>query len=63
MVLSMETILRLEIGNLLLNSVVFGSLDFSVGSSIDANFSGKGFMLFDKNGTFVDNGTLSPMVK
>lgn len=59
----METILRLEIGNLLLNSVVFGSLDFSVGSSIDANFSGKGFMLFDKNGTFVDNGTLSPMVK
>jgi len=55
----METILRLQIGDLLLNSVVFGSLDFPVGSELNISFSGQSVVLFDQEGTFVTTGSLA----
>jgi multiple sugar transport system ATP-binding protein len=45
----METIFRFKIGNTFLNSVVYGSLDFPIGSSLGLTFSGDKLLLFENS--------------
>ena len=54
----METIIRLQVGDIFFNSVVFGSLDFPVNSNLDISFSGDNFVLFDGKGLSVAVGSL-----
>ncbi len=44
----METIVKIQINDLVLTSVVFGGVDFKVGEKIKAKFSGDNYILFDK---------------
>jgi multiple sugar transport system ATP-binding protein len=56
----METILRFKIGTTFLNSVVYGSLDFSVGSSLGLSISGEKLLLFEnsKDGIMICSGKI-----
>ena len=49
----METIVRFNIGKTFLNSVIFGSLDFPIGSQLGINLVGEKILLFDKSGTML----------
>ena len=44
----METIVKLDIGGLLLTCVVFGSVDFEMGHKVRISFNSKNYSLFDK---------------
>ncbi|MFA6844689.1 MAG: ABC transporter ATP-binding protein [Sphaerochaetaceae bacterium] len=56
----METILKLDVSpSLSLNSVVFGSLDYKIGSKLKAKFPGSKFILFDEKGCFVTTGSIN----
>ena len=55
----METILRFKAGNSFLNSVIFGSLDFPIGSELGIKISGDKILLFDESGTMLCSGTVS----
>jgi multiple sugar transport system ATP-binding protein len=46
----METIVRFKTGKGFINSVVFGSLDFPVGSKQGLSFSGENILLFEDSG-------------
>ncbi|MPM24191.1 Maltose/maltodextrin import ATP-binding protein MalK [bioreactor metagenome] len=54
----METILQLQVENLSFSSVVFGSLDFPIGSKIPISFTGNNFVLFDSDGKFRSCGSV-----
>ncbi len=43
----METIVKLEVGRLLLTCVVFGGVDFRMGETVRISFSAKNYVLFD----------------
>lgn len=47
----METILRLKLGDLDLNAVIFGNLDFAMGSTVRVSLKGNEFLLFDEAST------------
>ena len=49
----METIVRLKIGKTYFSSVIFGSLDFPIGSQLGINLTGDKILLFDKSGTML----------
>jgi len=49
----METIVRLKIGKIFLSSVVFGSLDFPIGTQLGINLTGEKILLFDGSGTML----------
>jgi len=53
----METIIRLKIGEIFLNSVVFGSLDFPVGSELGIDLKGNKMLIFDYKGTLLGAGS------
>lgn len=54
----METTLKLKIGKASLSSVLFGSLDFPVGSHIKVSLPGSSYILFDSNGEYVSDGSI-----
>ncbi len=54
----METILKLRIGESELSSVLFGSLDFPVGSKLHVKLASSSYILFDSNGNYVSDGSL-----
>lgn len=54
----METILKLRIGESELSSVLFGSLDFPVGSKLHVKLPSSSYILFDSNGDYVSEGSL-----
>lgn len=54
----METILKLRIGNASLSSVLFGSLDFPIGSHIKVSLPSSSYILFDSNGEYVSDGSI-----
>ena len=54
----METILRLKIGKAVLSSVLFGSLDFPIGSHIKVSLPSASYILFDSNGAYVSDGAI-----
>lgn len=59
----METIVRLDVNDRLLTSVVFGSMDFTVGEEVNFDFISENIILFDKNSEVsLGLGTVSPMV-
>jgi multiple sugar transport system ATP-binding protein len=53
----METIVRFKIGNSFVNSVIFGSLDFPIGSRLGINFSGENILLFGNSGHMLCRGS------
>ena len=56
----METILRLQMEDgVILNSVVFGSLDYKIGEKLFVKFEGKKINLFDDANIRIANGSLS----
>ena len=54
----METILRLQVKDFFLSSVVFGSQDFIVDSELLINFDGSGIVLFDHKKEFTALGSI-----
>ncbi|MDR1059019.1 MAG: ABC transporter ATP-binding protein [Treponema sp.] len=52
----METIVRFKTGKGFINSVVFGSLDFPVGSKLGLSFSGENILLFEDSGALLCAG-------
>ena len=55
----METIVKLEIGDLLLTCVVFGSVDFDMGQKVKISFNARNYSLFDmESGRNISGGTL-----
>ena len=54
----METILRLRIGECELSSVLFGSLDYPVGSKLRVKFPSHSYILFDSDGKYVSDGKI-----
>jgi hypothetical protein len=52
----METIVRFKTGKGFINSVVFGSLDFPVGSRLGIIFSGENILLFEDSGALLCAG-------
>ncbi|MHC1692573.1 MAG: ABC transporter ATP-binding protein [Sphaerochaetaceae bacterium] len=58
----METIIRLRIGESFLNSVVFGSLDFPVGTGLGISLTGDKIMLFSNEGNILGSGSVSAIV-
>jgi multiple sugar transport system ATP-binding protein len=52
----METIVRFKTGKGFINSVVFGSLDFPVGSKLGIAFSGENILLFEDSGALLCAG-------
>lgn len=55
----METTLHLQIGDTILSSVLFGSVDYPVGERLRVYVPGDKFILFDNQGKFVTNGAIS----
>ena len=55
----METILKLQVGNHILTSVVFGSMDYQLDSKANIQFTGDRCVLFDKiSGNRIATGSL-----
>lgn len=55
----METTVRLKVGNYILTSVVFGGVDYPVGSKVSVDAEGDNILLFDaRDGRLVANGRL-----
>ena len=55
----METIVKIRVGEFLLTSVIFGGVDYKVGSICRFNFVGKEILLFDrKSGKLIAQGGL-----
>lgn len=58
----METTVKIQIGNYLFTSVVFGGVLYQIGQKVKVSFDGKGIVLFSrKNSNFVTVGSLSIM--
>ena len=55
----METIIRFKIGKVYLNSVIFGSLDFQVGSELGIDISGEKILVFEQSGNMISYGKVS----
>lgn len=55
----METIVKIRVGEFLLTSVIFGGVDYKVGSICRFDFVGKEILLFDrKSGKLISQGGL-----
>ncbi len=54
----METIVRFKIGEAILNAVVFGSLDFPVGSSVGIHFTSDKLLVFHADGRLLGTGSV-----
>ena len=55
----METIVKIRVGEFLLTSVIFGGVDYKVGSKCKLDFFGKEILLFDrKSGKLLSQGGL-----
>ena len=55
----METIVKIRVGEFLLTSVIFGGVDYKVGSICRFDFVGKEILLFDrKSGKLIAQGGL-----
>ena len=47
----METTVKVNLGNDILTSVVFGIIDYKVDEKVHIDFKGNGIILFDKEST------------
>ena len=55
----METIVKIEIDDYILTSIVFGNIDFTIGDDINFDFSSNSIILFNrKNQRFISTGSL-----
>lgn len=54
----METMLRIQIEGTVLSSVLFGSIDYPMGTTLSVSFPSSKYVLFDENGDFLCTGKL-----
>ena len=55
----METTVRLKVNDFILTSVVFGGVDYPVGSKVNIDFESDNILLFDRrDGRLVASGKL-----
>ncbi|MGN1163612.1 MAG: ABC transporter ATP-binding protein [Candidatus Ornithospirochaeta sp.] len=54
----METTLRIKVGDTVLSSVLFGSLDFEVGTTLSLSLPSSSLVLFDESGNYWGQGSV-----